>query len=442
MLKREGDILKIEEVSCVKLAEKYGTPLFIYSEKKIRENCRAFYNAFKKRYPNEVVVCVGFKANYNLALRKIVIQERCGGDCFGYEMYLAILTGQDPEKTVLNGPGKNEEIIRLAIQYGAYINVDSLRELERIIKIAQELKKTAKICPRIRLPLKDLEGRLFFDKRYIQGIDIAIWEREFKFGLEPNKFFELIKKALKANYISLEGIHYHGGLPRRAGFFKEEILELMDYVGYIKEKLNWEPRILNIGGGFISTREGYEKQPPTVDEYAEVITNVILSKCKQYNILLPRLYIEPGRWHWENAAIYLVGVIEVKEDNTLAKKKWIYTDGSINELCDPFDPFMGYHKVVIANRPFEEPKEVVDVCGQLCNAADIIAKNIKVPPIKEGDLLAIMDVGAYNESFANQSNAKPRSAAVLVNDKHEALIKRRETYQDVINRDLIPYWLA
>jgi diaminopimelate decarboxylase len=434
--------LTIDGVNCVQLAEQYGTPLFIISENTLRSNYRKFFQAFQSRYPAGVVVCVGMKANYGVAVRKIIVQEGGGGDAFGLgELYVALLVGSDPQKIVMNGANKSDTVLNAAIESDIIINVDSLGELITAGSIAERLQKQANICLRIRLPLEQLAGKHYIDPRYgPPGIDISKWEREFKFGMEPQQIYEAVDFALKSPGIQLQGLMYHGGIPRRAGYYREEVAELMDYISIIKSRLGWEPQLLDLGGGFAPFRVGKEA-PPSLDDYARSITDTIQVKAKQYGLSLPKLFLEPGRWCLENAVVYLVQVGNIKSDTKITQKKWVYVDGNINEMGDPFDPYVTYHHAVLANDTSAPEEEVADICGQLCNAADILASGRKIPRVENGDLLAFLDMGAYNESFANQSNAMPRSASVLVSGGKAAIARRRETIQDIISREVVPYWL-
>jgi len=184
--------LTVEGQSYVELAERSGTPLFVLSESTIRSNYRKFYGAFKSRYPKEVVVCVGLKANYGLAVRRIIVQEGGGGDVFGLgELYVAVVAGSDPKKIVVNGANKPDDVIEGAIQSGVIINVDSLDELAQVDRITAGLGQVVDICPRIRLPLTELKGKMYIDPRYgPPGTDVSKWESEFKFGMEPASFFD------------------------------------------------------------------------------------------------------------------------------------------------------------------------------------------------------------------------------------------------------------
>ncbi|MBI4775753.1 MAG: hypothetical protein HY788_16540 [Deltaproteobacteria bacterium] len=434
--------LWIEDRSIPGLIEQYGSPLFATSEKAIRSNVRKFYQAFKDRYPGNIIVCVGMKANWRLATRKIIVQEGGGGDAFGLgELHLALLAGTDPEKVVVNGPNKSEDVLLAALHSGVHINVDDLEELERITLLARTMEKTARVSLRIRMPLQSLNGRRFVDPRYKPpGIDVSKWEREFKFGMEPEVLMEAVGRALNEERVQLEGIHYHGGIPRRAGYSREETIELMDWIAEIKTRFGWQPARLNLGGGYPKDRYGVFNPHP-IEEHAEAITSTIRQKAEESGLRLPDLILEPGRWCLEDATVYVTRVGSIKEDRTLTNKKWVYVDGSINEMGDPFDPFQGYHPVVIANRADASNEHVVDICGPLCNAADILASERPIPRVQRGDLIAFLSMGAYNEAFSNQANAMPRSASVLVNVARSDLIRRRETVQDLFSRDLVPFWL-
>jgi len=434
-------ILTFEGVPIPDLAAEYGTPLFVLSENTIRHNFRRIHAAFKAHYPEDVVICAGMKGNWGLAARRVIVEEGGGGDAFGLgELTVAMTAGSDPKKVVVNGANKSREVIAAAIDLGVLNQVDNGDELALVEEVAAGLGKTARISLRIRLPLKALTDMKFVDNRYPEGISPSFWERTFKFGMDPEAYLAAVREALTLKHVSLEGAMYHGGIPRRAGFFREETEELIDSLAEVKRQTGWAPRYLNIGGGFVSERYGADK-PPTVETYGEVISKAITGKCREHGLPVPVLLMEPGRYCWESAGLWIVRVGGKKVDDRLAMKTWVYVDGNTNEMHDPFDPRSSVHHVLIANDMGRTGSEVVDICGQTCNAADILAKKREMAPIRPGDLLAFMDMGAYNESFACQSNAIPRSATVMVANGRSALVRRRETVADVLSRELVPTWL-
>ena len=252
--------------------------------------------------------------------------------------------------------------------------------------------------------------------------------------------FQVIKEGLRSDYIDVVGLQFHGGVPRRAGYSYEEVEEVMVWLAEFKTKLNWEPRVLNMGGGFPRTRPGVKNEFP-LDFHAKNITSAIIKTSKKLGLKLPVLYLEPGRWCWEDATVYLARVGSRKQDRLITNKKWVYVDGSINDMSDPFDPFQAYHHALITDKAEAETVDNVDICGPLCNAGDILAKDRPFPEANRGDVIAFVSMGGYNEAFANNANAMPRSASVLLNGPNKAVMRRRETVQDVFSRDIIPNWL-
>lgn len=438
----ENGHLYVEGKDCVELANEYGTPLFVISENQLRANIRRFRKAFESKYPEKITFCIGIKANNGLAVRRVIATEGAGGDAFGLgELYSAMIVGTDPNNIGMNGCNKLPEVIEAAIDAGITINVDSLDELRKVIIVGESINKKANITLRMRLPLEGLMGKLFIDPRYgPPGTDVGLWERTFKFGMEPKQIFEAYEIASKSKAINLRGLMYHGGIPRRAGYYVEEVHEVLGYVKYMKETYGWEPEMLNFGGGFTSERYG-TKKPDAIEDVAEYICNAIIKSADELNLNVPQLVVEPGRWCIESAIIFLSQVGCIKTDNELTDKTWVYVDANINEREDPFDPHQKYHELVLCNNVEAEREITADICGQLCNAADILVEKRFMPKVKDGDILAMLDMGAYNESFANQANAMPRSASVMINGDKVAVVRRRETTQDIFARDIVPYWL-
>lgn len=436
--------LVIDGVGAAALAAEYGTPLFVIVEKAVRAAYRRIRDAFQSRYAGEVVVCAGMKANWGLAVRRIIVGEGGGAEVFGAgELYVALLAGTPAERVIVNGPNKPAELLATAIEVGAMINVDSPAELAAIAAIAAERGRRARVSLRVRLPLRALEGRRFVDPRYgPPGIDIAAWASTFKFGMEPETVLAAIEAARASPHIALCGLMYHGGIPRRAGYFREEAEELMAFVVEASRCHRWQPEHLNIGGGFLAERSGLDAAAmPAIESCAAETAAVIAAVADRSGLPLPRLILEPGRFCVEGGIVWLTRVGTVKDDRTLAHKSWAYVDGSTNDLRDPFDAHGRFHAILVASDLHRAGGGAVDVCGGLCNADDVLAAGRHLPPLRTGDLLAFLDMGAYKESFANQHNVLPRSASVVVADGRAALARRRETIHDVLARESVPFWL-
>ena len=445
-----GDYIEIannnlifDGVNCVDLDQQYGTPLFVISENTLRKNFRTFHDAFQSRYPAEVLTTVGLKSNYGLAMRKVLATEPgAGGEAFGLgELYSALVSGIHPRKIVMNGCSKSTEILRAAIDAGITIDLDCLEEIYRTEAVAKELNKKAYVNVRCRLPLAKVHMEHYVDPRYKDGIDGAEWERTMKFGNEPPQAIECFKYALQSDYLNVVGAMYHGGIPRRVGFHVEELEELLDEIKVVHDLTGWSPEMVDIGGGFTPYRYGNEFKCPSLEQYAEDITGLFIRKFESFGMKLPMLVLEPGRFCVEKSTMFLTSVGLQKHDTQLTDHKWIYVDGNTNEMIDPFDAQNHYHHIVVANNANAPEEQIVDVCGQLCSSDDILAKQRNIPLVKEGDILAFLDMGAYMESFASNANAMPRSATVIVSNGRADLARRRETVQDIFARDVIPYWL-
>lgn len=438
-----GNDLFFDGVKCTDLAEEYGTPLFVISENTLRFHVRQFTDAFQSKYSGKILTTVGLKSNYGLAMRKILATEPgVGGEAFGLgELYSALISGVNPRKIVMNGCSKSKDIIRAAVDAGITINLDCLEEIYRTEEIARELGKKAFVTVRCRLPLKKVDMKHYVDPRYKDGVDGAEWERTFKFGNEPNQAITCFEYALKSQYLNMCGAMYHGGIPRRVGFHVEELEELLELLKAVYDRTGYWPEMVDIGGGFTPYRYGNVFECPSLEQYSTDITKLFMDKCKEYGVNEPMIVLEPGRFCVEKACMFLTRVDLQKQDHEVTTRKWVYVDGNTNEMIDPFDAQNHYHHIVVANNVKAPEDQVVDICGQLCSADDVLAKQRKIPQVQEGDILALLDMGAYMESFASNANAMPRPATVIVSNGRADLARRRETVSDVFSRDVIPYWL-
>lgn len=435
-------ILRIEGQSVPELAEEHGTPLFILSEQTIRHNYRRIRDAFKEYYPGSIEVCVGMKGNWGLAARRVIVDEGGSSEVFGQgELTIALMAGADPSRMVMNGPNKTENMHAAAIEAGVLIQYDNMDELEDINRVAGKIGKVARVSARVRLPLKNVSEVTYKDPRFKDGINPGPWSRSTKFGMEPQAWFESIERALAMQNVRMEGLMYHGGPPRRAGLQREETEDLYNHIGEVKKRFGWEPKYVNVGGGYVPDRYGLEHPASTIDEACRDIAEEVIKGCEKYDLTLPVLQSEPGRFCWESAGMFVVKAGNIKKDQNLTDKKWVYVDGNINEMGDPFDPNSAFHHVVIANDADRTGSDTQNICGQLCHGLDFLAYDRDMPPIKGGDILAVLDMGAYNEAFACQSNAMPRSPTIMVSGDRAAVVRRRETVQDVISRDAVPSWL-
>ena len=438
----------VENCDCADIVNEFGTPLFVYSENQIRKNYRDFKNAFTELY-DDVVIASGIKANNLLAIRRILSQEGSGADCFVGELDIAMLAGTDPSRIYLNGSNPKISELEAAIALGVTINVDNITELETIREIlSQKTDGIAKICIRVKLPLEELKNEFIRDYRYHPPqVSIRDWALGYKFAMDEDTAIEALRIALMTPKIEVQGIHYHlKSQTLTANHYTIAINELINFITRIKRELNWQPKILDLGGGFGYGRsEGYggggeAVKAPSFSDFAKAIITPLTNGINEHGLKRPTIVLEPGRVMVANTALLLTSVGSVKEMKSI-KRKWVHVDASTNSLMRIRTSNWYYHVVHALKDEIETENQydgLVEIVGPLCDGADILSRNTKIEPIYKGDLLALLDVGAYTESTLCHFNSEPRPASILVNNDKAEIISRRETVQDIVSTQKIP----
>ncbi|BFM18090.1 hypothetical protein R50073_42730 [Maricurvus nonylphenolicus] len=489
--------LKIEDCVASELAEKFGTPLYVISESQLRENARGFQRAFGDRWPEgEVNILPAIKANYTLALRYILTEEGCGCDLFSEgELWAALKAGVDPAKTSLNGNSKvgfSNNILKTAIEHGVKITMDDASEFPLIEEVAKSLGKKAVVRIRLRPEYPALTAPTDF---LVETVPTEVATQVYKSGMPMEDVIPLGKKVLASEHVDFVGIHIHQGRhSRNLEFWKGTMEGLACALGQLKREWEgWEPQEIDLGGGFPPPRDPTAREvdrsawfttrvlqagvkigglfdarnkvvesmmnldrstdpvgtdpladlAPTIDEYAQVVTDTLRTELIK-NGLNPqgkKLEIEPGRGLYGGAGLHLSKVTFIKRQTKPLKLNWVNTDTTDSFLNDSVAEHSRF-RYMLADKPIDNlsPDQVMtaDLVGCSCNT-DRIISNAKLPAsVESGDVVAFLDTGAYQDSSASNFNAMPRPATVLVNGKHAEVIKRRETYEDVFKRDLVP----
>ena len=421
--------LTIGGLDSVELAGRFGTPLYIMDEERIRENYRRFYRAFADRWPS-VMVCYAYKANSNLAACKILQSEGAGAEVSSInELKMARFVGVPGERMVFNGNNKTREELELAVAEGVLINVDSLQELEAVGLIANAVGRVARISFRVN---PDIEAPTH--------PHVATGLRESKFGLDiaSGQALEAYRKAMAMGHVEILGIHSHiGSQILDPSPFEEEATKLLELVAQLKEELGLELELVDFGGGLgIPYKPGEQELPP--ERLAERIVGVVDRAVKGRGLRKPMLVFEPGRYIVADAGVLLVRVGYCKSRPRMPD--WVAVDAGINALIRPA-LYDAYHHIEVASRMKEEHTELVNVGGPLCEAGDVLGKERLLPKIESGDLMAIFDVGAYGLAMSSQHTAQPRPAMVLVKEGKAEIVRERESYDDLTRLDRIPSWL-
>lgn len=423
-----GELL-IGGISTVKLAENFGTPLYVTDEQKIRQNYRRFYEAFEERW-EDVSLWYAYKANSNLAVCKILQDEGCGAEVGSLcELKIALEVGTPGKEISLNGNNKSKAELELSIENDVLINVDNLKELYIVNKIAGEKGKKARIGfrvnPNIRAPTHP---------------HISTGLREDKFGIdvESGKALGAYETASSLENVIVEGIHSHiGSQILSIDPFIEQTRKTMELRGKIKEKVGLEIEIVDLGGGLgIPYKAEEEELPP--EKYATEIVSTMEEIVRSQGISKPKLVLESGRFVISDSSLLLGRVGYVKEKGKIPD--WVSIDAGMNALVRPA-LYGAYHHIEAANKMKEEKTETVNVAGPLCESGDFLGKGRKLPPVERGDLLAIYDVGAYGLSMSSNHTANTRPAMVMINSGNAEIVRERETCEDLTRLDNIPSWL-
>lgn len=423
------DNLTIGGISAVELAEKFGTPLYVVDEQRVRDNYRRFYKSFSERWPN-VIVCYAYKANSNTAICKILNNEGAGAEVSsGNELQIANRIGVPGQRTVFNGNNKSAAELEMAISNDVLINVDSIQELLAVDRISSELNRRTRIGFRVN---PDVEAKTH---PYI-----ATGLKESKFGLdvESGQAIDAYSMASEMDNVDVVGIHCHiGSQILETGPFEEEAEKLMNFVGELKSDFSTNIKFIDFGGGLgIPYRPEENELGP--ERLASSIIPIIDAAAKKYRLSGPTLIFEPGRYLLADASVLLASVGYSKERKGMPG--WVAVDAGMNALIRPA-LYGAYHHIEVANKMRADHTELVNVAGPLCESGDFLGKERKLPKVEQGDLIAVFDVGAYGLAMSNQHTAQPRPAMVLVNSGVAEVVRQRESFEDLTRLDRIPGWM-
>ncbi len=391
-------------MDCVSLADEQGTPLYVTSESRLRENIRAYHRAFPHAEKYFAV-----KANGSLSLLRIAAQEGMGADIFSAgELSLVRMAGITRDKILYNGNSKSEQDHEMAVLAGVRMSVDSREELEFLAGTASRLGREAEILFRVN---PDVSAQTH--------PKIATGLRSSKFGIPAEQVAETYKRAMELDGIRPVGLHCHiGSQILDIAPFAEAAAKMMDIVASVTAAGGSIERI-DLGGG-LGIQYHPESPAPTPADLAAAVQPIFESRCRDLGIA-PKLILEPGRSIVADSTIMLARVNVVKK----AHLNFAAVDAGFNVLARPM-LYDSYHHVLAASRADEPEGETYTVVGPICETGDILAKERRLPLLQRGDILAFLDAGAYGFSMASQYNGQPRPAEVLVCGGGADVIRSRE----------------
>ncbi len=411
---RDGE-LYCEATPILNLAERYGTPLYVYSYATLLGHYRKLREAFAPVHP---LICFSMKANSSLALCRALIRAGAGVDIVSAgELRKARLAGASPRKIVYASVGKTPSEIAQALTTGIRcFNVESVPELEQIDLACRRLGRRQLVSIRLN-PNVDPHTHTYISTG--RGTD--------KFGLDLATARQIFDERGRYPGLILGGLHVHiGSQITEPGPFVLAIKKALAFIDQVNRR-GASVRWLNIGGGLGIVY--HREQPQTAAAFARAILPLLRGRKL-------RLILEPGRFIVGNSGILVTKVVYLKKTPT---KQFAIVDAGMNDLIRP-SLYGAYHQILpVAPRPNQtKPMVRYDVVGPICESGDSFAKDRHLPPLAPGDLLAIMSAGAYGFAMASNYNARPRAAEVLVTGTTSHLIRRRESLRDLTRGETIP----
>jgi diaminopimelate decarboxylase len=439
--------LSVEGVSCHELAERFGTPLYVISEARLRENARRLQAALSEAWPlGDARLLPSLKANPTLATRVILNEEGLGCDTFGEtELVAALRTGVPPGLISVNGASKSERLIRLAVSAGARVTIDSARELPLLEAAAEASGVRAPVRLRLRPRLSGIDA----PSELAPGASIREVFQAYKAGTPIDDAVALGRAALRSRHVELVGVHVH--FARQTGSLALWAAQIESFVDLLAELSTawdgWLPREIDIGGGWPTTpdpvgrrAEAGRRRPAPLDSarYASEVATTLVRALEGAGLARQGtlLEAEPGRAIYADAGLHLATVTNLKHQLDPEPRSWLETDTSEVFLLDTALEGSLF-PVVAVDHPDEPSTGRVDVTGISCNF-DLIAPNVELPALVIGDVVAFLGTGAYQDASAANFNGLPRPATVLVSGSTAAVIKRRETVDEVLARDTVP----
>jgi diaminopimelate decarboxylase len=411
---KQASILHCEQVPLADLAKRFGTPVYVYSVSAIRDRVRSFERAFRK-VPH--TLCYSVKANSNLGILRLLAKMNCGFDVVsGGELERVLKVSRvAARKTVFSGVGKTRQEMEAALAADILLfNVESESELSVLAECAGRKKKTARIALRVN-PDVSAETHPY----------ISTGLREHKFGVPIADAARLYSLAAAHRSLSVAGVSVHIGSQildvRPFAQTMERIAELVTELRANGHSITY----IDVGGGLgIDYEKSTSDSPERVAEYAEALLGPLRG-------LRLHLLLEPGRSIVGPAGILLTRVLYKK---TNYRKKFLVVDAAMNDLLRPA-LYGAYHQIVPVNTTTADSRETVDVVGPVCETGDFLARNRELPVVHEGDLLAVLDAGAYGMALASNYNTRPRPAEVLIDRKRVTLVRRRESVTDLLRAE-------
>lgn len=418
--------LTVGGVDTVKLAEKYGTPLYVMDENAFREQCRIYKNAATLHFGEDALPLYASKALCFTEIYRIAAEEGMGIDCVsGGELYTAKRAGFPADRIYFHGNNKTDKDISDAMDMGVgTFVVDNCDELMAVSEQAQSRGIKQRILLRITPGI---------DPHTHRAIMTGNVDSKFGNAIVTGQAMEIVKKAIDAKGVELVGLHCHiGSQIFDIEPFADAARIMTQFIAHIKEECSFEIRELNLGGGLGVKYTEYDRDVDYASAIAD-IAKIVRELCREYGVTLPKVRLEPGRSLVAAAGATLYTVGSVKEITGF--RNYVSVDGGM-----PDNPryalYQSQYTALVANRAAEPKNYRATVAGRCCESGDLIGENMELQRPVRGDILAVLVTGAYNYSMASNYNRIPRPPVIMIKDGEDRVVVRRETYEDIVRNDV------
>lgn len=416
--------LMVGGVDTLALAKKYGTPLVVYDVSKIRNQIRAFKKVFEQEKVN-YAVSYASKAFATKAVYEVVNQEGGHADVVSAgELYTALQAGFPMGNLSFHGNNKSRFELEMAVEHGVgKIIIDNFHEIELLSEILAEKDRQVDVMLRIT------PGISAHTHEYDQT---GQEDSKFGFDLKSGQAEKALQLVLENPRMNMVGIHAHiGSQIFELEGFKMAARKLVEVAKNWRNRFGYEIKILNVGGGF-GIRYVENDHPLAPEEFVKAIIQTIKQETQKANLKMPEIDIEPGRSIVGPAAINLYEIGSSKK--VPGYQPYITVDGGMGDNIRPA-LYQAEYDTVLANDPFKEVTQEVRIAGKYCESGDLLASNQPLPEVKPGDILAMLNTGAYGYSMASNYNRNPRPAVVFVENGQDKLVVKRESLADLTRLD-------
>lgn len=417
--------LEIGGMDTISLAEKYGTPLYVYDVSIIRDNCRAFTEAFTNLGVKGKVAYAS-KAFSTIAMLQVIKQEGLCLDVVSEgELYTALKADFPTEKIHLHGNNKSVNELSMAIDNNVgCIVIDNFYEIELIERLLEKTNKQMDVLIRVTPGI---------ESNTHQYIMTGNEDSKFGFNIHNGQAEEAFKLLHNHKNIRFKGLHCHiGSQIFEADRFLNATVTLFKEIANWHSSYGFTPEVLNLGGGF-GIRYTEEDSPQPYNIYVEELVKAVQEQVDELHVPMPEIWIEPGRAIAGNAGITLYTVGSMKYIPEI--RHYVSVDGGLTDNLRPA-LYEAKYDGVIANKAVEPTENIVSIAGKCCESGDMLIWNLPVPEIDHGDILAVFSTGAYGYSMVSHYNRFPNAAVVFVEDGIDKLVVKRETYHDLVKNDL------